>query len=68
MNEKEFAAESVKYYSERLKKLNLILEDKKLNEHNRIEYQSEKEYCIKRKNWYKFTNLKKSTPRSLMDN
>ena len=68
MNEKEFAAESVKYYSERLKKLNLILEDKKLNEHKRIEYQSEKEYCIKRKNWYKFTNLEKSTPRSLMDN
>jgi hypothetical protein len=68
MNEKEFAAESVKFYSERLKKLNLILEDKKLNEHKRIEYQSEKEYCIKRKNWYQFTNLEKSTPRSLMDN
>lgn len=61
MNEKEFAAESIKYYSERLKKLNLILEDKKLGEHKRVEYQSEKEYCIKRKNWYKFTNLEKST-------
>jgi hypothetical protein len=65
MNEKEFAAESIKYYSERLKKLNLILEDKKLTEHKRVEYQGEKEYCIKRKNWYKFTNLEKSIPRSI---
>lgn len=68
MNEKEFAAESVKYYSERLKKLNLILEDKQLNEHKRIEYQSEKEYCVKRKNWYQFTNLEKLNSRSLIDN
>ena len=68
MNEKEFAAESVKFYSERLRKLNLILEDKKLNEHKRIEYQSEKEHCIKRKNWYQFTNLEKFTSRSLLDN
>ena len=65
MIENEFAAESVKFYSERLKKLNLILEDKKLNENKRIEYQSEKEYCIKRKNWYKFTNLEKSNPGSI---
>ena len=65
MDEKEFVDESVKYYSERLKKLNLILEDKKLSEHKRVEYQSEKEYCIKRKNWYKFTNLEKSNPRSI---
>jgi len=66
MNEKEFAAESIKYYSERLKKLNLILDDKKLSEHKRVEYQNEKEYCIKRKNWYKFTNLEKSSsPRSV---
>ena len=68
MIENEFAAESVKFYSERLKKLNLILEDKKLNENKRIEYQSEKEYCIKRKNWYQFTNLEKFSPRSLIDN
>ena len=65
MNEKEFGEESVKYYSERLKKLNLILEDKKLSEHKRIEYQNEKDYCIKRKNWYKFTNLEKSNSRSI---
>jgi hypothetical protein len=68
MNEKEFGEESVKFYSERLKKLNLILEDKTLSKHKRVEYQNEKEYCIKRKNWYKFTNLEKSVPRSLMDN
>ena len=65
MDEKKFAAESVKYYSERLKKLDLILEDKKLNEHKRVEYQSEKEYCITRTNWYKFKNLEKSNPRSV---
>jgi hypothetical protein len=65
MNEKEFGAESVKFYSERLKKLNLILDDKTLNENKRKEYQSEKDYCIKRKNWYKFTNLEKSNPRSI---
>ena len=67
MNEKEFGEESVKFYSERLKKLNLILEDKTLSKHKQVEYQNEKEYCIKRKNWYKFTNLEKYTPRSLMD-
>ena len=67
MEEKEFGEESVKFYSERLKKLNIILENKKLSEHKRVEYQNEKEYCIKRKNWYKFTNLEKSTPRSLMN-
>jgi hypothetical protein len=65
INEKEFASESVKYYSERLKKLNLILEDKNLPQHKRVEYASEKEYCIKRKNWYKFTNLEKSNVRSI---
>ena len=61
MNEKEFGEESVKFYSERLKKLNLILEDKTISKHKKEEYQSEKEYCVKRKNWYKFTNLEKST-------
>jgi hypothetical protein len=61
VNEKEFGDESVRFYSERLKKLNLILDNKTISEHKRVEYQSEKEYCIKRKNWYKFTNLERST-------
>jgi len=64
VNEKDFGIESVKFYSERLRKLDLILNDKNLSEHKRIEYQNEKEYCIKRKNWYKFTNLEKSSYRS----